>query len=71
MILTKKRAGLWEFKKPQEAQKAKALWKMKAAKDAVCVFAHSIRGVECAWEVRTTWRALFLLDAERAGDDAG
>ena len=32
---------------------------------------HSIRGVECAREVRAAWRALFLPDAERAGDDAG
>ena len=34
MMLTKKGAGLWGVKKPQEAQKAKALWKMKVAKDA-------------------------------------
>ena len=30
----------------------------------VCVFTHSIRGVECAKEVRAAWRALFLLDSE-------
>ena len=34
MMLFKKRTGLWEAKKPQEAQKAKAFIKMKAAKDA-------------------------------------
>ena len=30
--------------------------------DGQCVFTHSIRGVECAREVRATWRALFLPD---------
>ena len=33
MIATKKGAGQRGVKKPHEAQKAKALWKMKAAKD--------------------------------------
>ena len=36
----------------------------------VCVFAHSIRGVECAREVRAAWRALFLPNSEGASDDA-
>ena len=36
-----------------------------------CVFAHSIRGVDCTREVRAAWRALFLPDEEGAGDDAG
>ena len=35
------------------------------------MFAHSIRGVECAREVRAAWRALFLPDLEGNGDDAG
>ena len=35
------------------------------------VFTHSIRGVECAREVRAAWRAFFLHDAEGARDDAG
>ena len=34
-----------------------------------CVFTHSIRGVECAREVRAAWRALFLADSEGAGED--
>ena len=33
MVLTKKRAGLYGVKKPQDAQNAKPLWKMKAAKE--------------------------------------
>ena len=32
------------------------------------MFTHSIRGVECAREVRAAWRALFLNDSEGAGD---
>ena len=36
-----------------------------------CVFTQSIRGVECAREVRVAWRALFLPDSEGADDDAG
>ena len=35
------------------------------------MFTHSIRGVECAREVRAAWRALFLFDSEGAGDGAG
>ena len=37
----------------------------------VCVFTHSIHGVECAREVRAAWRALFLPDSEGADIDAG
>ena len=33
IVLAKKRAGLYGVKKPQDAQKAKHLWKMKAAKE--------------------------------------
>ena len=113
-------------KKPREAQKAKALWKMKAAKDAgeeyndpthkdfrgrnetrlalweghpkdpivtldkdadlggrlallgsdgqfvcVCVFTHSVHGVECAREVWAAWRAHFLPYTEGSGDGQG
>ena len=29
-----------------------------------CVFTHSIRGVECARDVRAAWRALFFLIQE-------
>ena len=37
----------------------------------VCVFAHSVHGVECAREVRAAWRVLLLPDSEGAGDHAG
>ena len=43
------------------------VWPCLDPMDSVCVFTHSIRGVECASEVRAAWRALFLPDAERAG----
>ena len=34
MMLIKRRAGLWGVMKPQDVQKANALWKMKAGKNA-------------------------------------
>ena len=42
------------------------VWPYSDQWDTLCVFTHSIRGVECAREVRAAWRALFLPDCRRS-----
>ena len=37
----------------------------------MCVFTHSVHGVECAREVWAAWRAHFLLYTDGSGDGQG
>ena len=47
------------------------VWPYLDPMDSVCVFTHSIHGMDRAREVRAAWRALFLPDSEATGDGAG